>query len=79
MLLGTVGLQLPNRVEAMLDLAVDAGTSANVLLAIAAPLLFFFLVMVEDISACHPICRAESFYRRSNCEEEICSCDPSVD
>lgn len=46
LLLATVGLLLLRRVEAMLELAVDAGTSANVMLAIAAPLLFFFLVMM---------------------------------
>lgn len=61
LLLGTVGLLLPRRVDVMLELAVDAGISANVLLAIAAPLLFFFLVMVESIGACHPIRRGENF------------------
>lgn len=55
LLLGIVGLLLPRSVEVMLELAVDAGASAKVLLAIAAPLEFFFLVMVESICECHPI------------------------
>lgn len=41
--------------------AANAGKSANALLAIAAPLLFFFLVMVENISAFYSFLREEGF------------------